>query len=478
MDPLDSLTEGQVSQLVDYYIDYIHDKPHSLFHTPTLRRDVAQGSIDKTLLCAILGLVARFSPENDIRALGPRLASQAQHVLQSNLGAMSLESIQSWILLGNIVSADCDYACESRFFGIATRTAHIIGLAKPIPNETAISAETRLRTWLSLYMIDRWSSAGLGTPRQMSDRPASQGLPRMEFLFHGMQPEQELWPVEPSGAGLWAHMITLVEIFGPIQDLNRLLATGTVDEAFIVSAVSSLSGRLDDWERQLPIDVRLNASNLELHQSRGQARTFVALHLGYYHYGSLLYFQYLDASASALPYAAIYAERCREHASAFSDLLRTSYDKGCEAMYNIVAHMAVVSSSVLIHTLLLGDEAQIDPAKARLESNFKILMRLRQWWPSVDSTTQKLFSFQKACLRSADNHTHKIDRWMVKFLLEHGNAIGDKTVETAFDTPSPYGGTGDSPQAQQIMARDRLTRQALSELRASSVYAAQTFSAM
>ena len=193
----------------------------------------------------------------------------------------------------------------------------------------------------------------------------------------------------------------------------------------------------------------------------------MALHLGYYHYATLLYFQYLDQAAAVLPHASVYASRCREHASAYSDLLRTSYEvEGCGAMYNIVGHMTVVSSSVLIHTLLLGDDDEVEPAKARLESNFRVLMRLKAWWPSVESMTQKLFMFQKACLFCVDNRTHRVDRWMVKFLLEHGSTLAEKPQRTPpFDTPSPLDLNTYSPETQRILERDRFTRHALSGLR-------------
>lgn len=463
---LDSLTPDQIQQLVGYYIEYLHDKSHSLFHVPTLRSIVADGSIDRPLLCAIVALSARFSSDQAVSSLGAVLADYATSLMQSDLETLSIDSVRAFILLGYIRGADFKSASESLFFGIATRIAYIIRLAEPRDNESAVQTETRARIWWSLYMVDRWSSAGLGTPRQMSDRQPSQRLPRREHIFHSLSPKCPTWPLEEDAPGLWAHMITLVEIFGPIQDLNRLIALGSVDASFIAPTVSNLAKRLDDWQLALPKDDRLSASTLATHQARGQGRAFVALHMGYFHYATLLYFQYLDQGAAALPWAGIYAERCREHASAFSDLLRTSNDtKDCAAMYDIVGHMTVVSSSVLIHTLLLGDEQQVEPAKARLESNFQALLRLKVWWPSVDKVTQRLFKFQRACLRSVDNRTHKIDRWTVKFLLEHGNVLDDKFEEITVDTPSPYGFSPDSPMAQRILERDRITRDAMSGLR-------------
>ena len=44
------------------------------------------------------------------------------------------------------------------------------------------------------------------------------------------------------------------------------------------------------------------------------------------------------------------------------------------------------------------------------------------------SKTDRLFTFQDMCYRSADPNTHKADEWMVKFLLQQSSPIDDKTT--------------------------------------------------
>ena len=462
-DCLGTLPTQVIDQLLEYYIDYIHDKPHSLFHCPCLRLEVKTGSVHRALLCSILALSARFSIESEVKAKGPQLAQQAQNLLTADFEDTSLSKIQAWVVLGNVCGAKHDYVSESLFFSLAIRTAYITGVTMPHEDDTAVMSEVRSRVWWTLFMLDRWSSAGLGLPRQISDQQVPQKLPRSEIVFHQLSIDEEEWPEGEHDLGLWAHMIALVQHFGPVQDLNRLLATDGASEAHIDLTVSRIANELENWQTDLPDHVRLGADSLAWHRSHGHGRTLVALHMGYYHYATLLLFQYLDRSASNLPHASIYAERCREHASGFSDLLRTSYETpGCEAMYNIVGHMTIVSSSVLIHTLLFGDEEQVPPAKARLESNFKILMKLKDWWPSVSSMTSKLFHFQQACLESADERTHKVDRWMIRFLIEHGNRLGEKTEEPAQDTSPKSAAELDA--AHWLSARNEITREALSHL--------------
>lgn len=47
-----------IEELCKLYIKHIHDDPHALFHEPTLRRDVASGTIPDATLYCIIGLSA------------------------------------------------------------------------------------------------------------------------------------------------------------------------------------------------------------------------------------------------------------------------------------------------------------------------------------------------------------------------------------------------------------------------------------
>jgi hypothetical protein len=49
----------------------------------------------------------------------------------------------------------------------------------------------------------------------------------------------------------------------------------------------------------LPLDVKMNEENLERHIQEGTGGAFIALHLGYHHYATLLYFRFLEPSVSA-----------------------------------------------------------------------------------------------------------------------------------------------------------------------------------
>lgn len=259
--------------------------------------------------------------------------------------------------------------------------AEILGLNACLSGASLIVQETRRRIWWTLYMADRWCSSGLGLTPQIRESDPYPDLPMDEKAFRSLSCDSAsssvMWK-----AGLWAHMSTLVRMFGPIQDLNRRCASGveTTDELYAL--VESISLRLDSWQTSLPLETQLNIRNLDAHEAGGTGGPFVALHLGYHHYATLLYFRFLEEKSTRT--AESYAARCKRHAASFSELLVHARRRAsCEAVYHTVAHMAVVSSSVLLHTLLFGYEEELDEAREALKANFEALIELKQYWPTT-----------------------------------------------------------------------------------------------
>lgn len=244
-------------------------------------------------------------------------------------------------------------------------------------------------------MADRWSSSGLGLPPQIRDTDLAVDLPMDETMFESLTPD-EIKLKDPWQPGIWAQMISLVRLFGPIQDLNHRSVYGNVSTEELESSVASLSRRLQNWESMIPHEVRMNAENLQRHIQAGHGGAFVALHLGYHHYASLLYFRFLEPAASSSKSAALYRTKCKFHASSYSELLKLARGKeNCEVVYPTVGHMAVVSSSVFLHTLLFGEEENLEDARDALNSNFEAILELRRYWPN---TAPMVSSSHVACI--------------------------------------------------------------------------------
>ena len=137
------------------------------------------------------------------------------------------------------------------------------------------------------------------------------------------------------------------------------------------------------------------------------------------------------------------------HATALCEILYRAYaTPGCDVYYTMVGHVLVIASTVQLHILLFGsDEDQIKLARGRLERNFEILTKLQTYWSTLDSCLVRFQEFHKACIKSKES-SFKLDRWMLQFLFEFANPIGERTDELAELHPwsmadmgfSPYGG--------------------------------------
>lgn len=289
-------------------------------------------------------------------------------------------------------------------------------------------------------MVDEWSSTGIQVPKQIAIPPADVPLPMEEMAFLQLRNydladtvAQDDFP-SSSSSSLLAQMIVLNRILADVNRLNRNAAdAGTM--ALAPGEVEALSQRLDDWETQLPEFIRDDPSNLAHYAAQGLGRTYVAVYLGFYHFGQLLFYQYLHNSTSTTTSSSDQqpqntqrlAQKCKDHAAKLCNMVYMAHQTpGCDVLYNMVGHVLVIASTVQIHTLLFSsDDDEIAAAKQRLEYNFEILLKLRSLWPSLDYCMMRLQAFHKACRNSMET-SFKLDRWMLKFLSEFAKPVDDK----------------------------------------------------
>lgn len=257
-----------------------------------------------------------------------------------------------------------------------------------ISNEVddGITREVKLRLWWTCYLTDTWASGGSGLPRQFNIVNQAPRLPMDEPTFWAMRPGDSDVQTHEYKTGFWGYNVKLACIYTQIADhTKRVVQISAWDEEEIEDAVLELSVQLTAYEESLPPTMRYSPANLTLQVEHGLGRQFIALHLALNHYYTLLFYQYLDRNRPFTTNGRAYAERCKRHAILFCDILRASRTHGgAEALYNIVGHVTVVSSSVLLHTFLFGDPDEVPDIRARLESNFESLVQLRKYWPSVE----------------------------------------------------------------------------------------------
>ncbi len=300
-------------------------------------------------------------------------------------------------------------------------------------------------------MIDTWSSFGVRLPKQMPHLD-SLPLPIDDVTFlqmrRGSSPSPQFVLTPPkSESSLLAQMIKLNYILTEINELNQLTAAnpGTVFE----EKIERLSQDLDNWYRELPHNMHDTPENLAFWASQGMGRTFVAVYLGYYHFGQLLFYQFLHVdNHTSLPKAHSYALQCKAHSMHLCDITYAAHSTpGCDVLYTMVGHVLVIASTVQIHTLLFAEsDDQIRAARERLERNFEILTKLRGYWPTLEASFSRLRAFHKAC-QNLIHTSFRLDQWMLGFLTEFAKPMDDKRL----DTQEPewlVDNLGISPQSQ------------------------------
>lgn len=286
-------------------------------------------------------------------------------------------------------------------------------------------------------MIDVWSSAAVRLQKQMpslDDVP----LPIDEDVFLGLRPG-DLIPhnfQSPSSSSLLLQMIKLNRILVEVNEVNQRTVAGQTVSVILEDVVMELSSKLDEWHASLPPFMHDTPANIQRYAAQGLGRIFVAVYLGYYHFGQLLFYQFLHGDChDTVPSAQFFANKCKAHAESLCEIVYAAHDiPGCEVQYTMVGHILVVASTVQIHTLLFSDsEEQISAARRRLERNFEILSQLRVYWPTLDISFTRLRAFHQACRESMDE-PFRLDQWMLRFLYEFAEPVGDKGVGQSPDT--------------------------------------------
>ncbi|KAF5003572.1 hypothetical protein FDECE_9886 [Fusarium decemcellulare] len=417
--------------LVDLYFQFIHNQPHSLFHEATFKQSVISGTVSQPVLLGMMGMSARFATQPDIRSRGPMYCAKAKVALKEDLEHVCIENIQACILVGNNFMGDCEADVESLYFALATRMAQILNLGVHDESDDGVTRETKRRLFWTCFIIDTWASGGSNLSRQFGGQAKQPRLPMDEYVFSMMKSGDPDIADSEWRPGLWGYMVQLVEIYTKIQQLHKQLGeTAEWDEVLMDESVRGLESELDAFEQNLDPGLAFSLENLAVFVRRGLGSVFIAFHLGHHHYYTLLFYLYLDKRRPSTRNGKKYADRCKAHAAIICDVLKASREvPGAEALYNIVGHVTIVSSSVLLHTYLFGEPHELEDSKRRLESNLESLVQLRSYWPSVELMINRLVVFQKNCIRSLSRNTHRFDKWMVKFLIAHALALEDKVED-------------------------------------------------
>ena len=195
----------------------------------------------------------------------------------------------------HVLTMPQDPEAEAIYYGVACRNALLLDLPN-IPALSRVELEVHRRAWWTLNMIDVWSSNGMRLPRNLLPR-SDVPFPMEETVFLQLRREDLDLPspnyMEESAASLLTQMVKLNAILVEITNLNIQLASSpssSFDLGFR-DAVDDLTLKLEGWYDNLPLQLQDTHANLARYAELGLGPIFVAVYLGYYHFGTLLYFR-------------------------------------------------------------------------------------------------------------------------------------------------------------------------------------------
>jgi hypothetical protein len=356
-----------------------------------------------------------------------------------------LETVQGFLLVGYYFGGEGNTHGKYVYIGMARLHAHLV------PHEnftTPVLREEHRRTWLSIQIASHWSASDMAMePTSFFYEPIYRPkIDDAEFRTPG--PDLFEGPVSPPPQyGMWAQMAQTLNIFTKINTLLRRLSQDSIQFHQYCEEAAILEHDLDRWAEDLPPTLIYNYDNFMHMIGKKMGQIFLSMHIGYYHFRQMLFFPFLDSRLTRSTTISR-AAKCKESATIVSNILRNSETTpGCKMIYFIYGHIAVISSSVQLHTLLFSDDQpERNLARDGLVSNFQYLMNLKLYWRVVEYHVRTITSpprsianfvilqvahlriFQNSCKDSLLN-PFALDSWMARFLTEHTSTLSQRLIQ-------------------------------------------------
>lgn len=182
-------------------------------------------------------------------------------------------------------------------------------------------------------MIDSWSSNSIQLPRLLPSRSdVRYPLSETEFLrirrTHDFNQIPMMTSPHEELNSVLIQKITLSNLLSEIARLNKASAGKVLDPDTVEVTTIDIAQKLYTWHDGLPESLQNTPENLAMQAASGSGGAFVALHIGFYHFSQLLFYQYLHQS-SWLGYSSSprfsgrqdHAEKCRESSTSLCELL-------------------------------------------------------------------------------------------------------------------------------------------------------------
>ena len=293
-EPESSFTIDQMLDILDRYFQHI-SPTYRFHHHPTVRRwAITYVSGDRKrltyaqkacvlLICAQTLLHSPVGPsviqvgQGDPRT-SMACSERAKALLEKEPGPASLASVQARIalclyLLSTFRLNECRYC-----FSFAVTVATALGIHRKLTSSAkanVLEAESRKRTFWSLYTLDGYLSVMLGRPRLIRDEDIDQQYPRniADNDLMSTEPAEDL-PQHGNLEAAVAHA-KLAKLMGRGNDLLYPLHSLTKDQ--LLQRSNEMLDALAEWQNALPDYLRPRARTMTGQRSFERQNTILKL---------------------------------------------------------------------------------------------------------------------------------------------------------------------------------------------------------
>lgn len=343
----------------DAFFRHVHHIPmFSFLHRASLMERYHAGTLDHSLLLAIIGITALLADlGSGMDEYGERCIDEASALCLGELEKPSILRLQALVLVIKHRILSRRLSCAFMLHAVASRFATVLRLNHENPSLCFLARESRRRLMWSIYMIDSALAGGQSDFALWPDaeRQINIQLPCNERHFEFDLPErtEPLRPPPPGLDGLPPPMPDVVGFMALhvrihwmrtriLQCTTKAAAALTVhDLVALPSQCASLDAELDAFEARMPQSFRWSEGNLRLRTYSPRLGIFVMTHVWWRQCHLDLYRLFLPGLKEALPpallaqldpgFVAEGRRRCYEHAKATADMFAQLLGLGSSA---------------------------------------------------------------------------------------------------------------------------------------------------
>lgn len=287
-----------------------------------------------------------------------------------------------------------------------------------------IDREIRRRTMWSCFLMDRFNSSGTDRPTFIKEETIKVQLPIREKLFqldmpgptedlrgnipHAILPEAGQLADAKDNMGVAAYMIRSIALWGRI--INYLNLGGSEQDPLpkfhSESQYADLVRQTEDFDASLPLALKYNAENLQIHQTDGLDNQYLFLHISAQQ--NILFMNRFavpgqpgESPPADLPkdFVTKAGAKAFKAANKISEILNASSSHFVTAPF--AGYCAFLSSTIHIFGIFSKNPALEQISKKNLAINVTYITKMKKYWGMFHWMAENLKEQYRVCTEAA-----------------------------------------------------------------------------